>query len=499
MQKETNKTRPFLCIELLNTFSEKEMTGLEQVISCSYFNTDQYVIKLLPALKKWVLGKAVFTADLQCRVYKQVFAHLPAPSHQLEKKQGSLLNMKMNSLMRLAEEFLSIETMKENKGFKHELLYPQLLERRQFWSFNRHTKKAKKEFDEQQAKGEKQYAEQYRTEQNIMDALYRNGKLMEQDNLPELVHNLDTYYLINRLSLHLTALSLQEVLRKRSYDMGSIAYIKTLLNVPAYKSHPIIILYLANIRLFETESSESYTDLLALLNGHSASIPRDMLKDFYTICISYCVNQVKKGKLEYNRNVFELYKTMHDKNMLINENLISIAMLKNMVIIACREKEFLWAEQLIAYYRPFIRKSVRESVYQFSMGMLAFYQQDYELAHSRFILVEKINMAYDINVRTIILKCLYEKETTYSEPIMQSFRTAEKYFKNHKSLSAKRKKEYQNFIRIFINLYRIRHQASKMTVQRLRKKLEQQQANSDKQWLLEKIDELERGFRGFRY
>ncbi len=497
MQKKTNKTKPFLCIELLNTFSEKEITGLEQLISCPYFNTDRYVIKLLPALKKWVLSKSVFTTDLQCRVYKQVFAHLPTPTHQLKKKQSSLLNMKMNSLMRLAEEFLSIETMKENKGFKQDLLYPQLLERRQFWSFNRHIKKAKKQFEEQQAKGEKQYAAQYRTEQNIMDALYSNGKLIEEDNLPELVQNLDIYYLLNRLSLHLTALSIQEVSLEKTFYMSSINTLEALLNIPTYKSHPIIILYQANIRLLETKSTTAYTDLLALLNKHSASIPRDMLKDFYTICISHCVNQVKKGKLQYNQNVFELYKIMHDKNLLINDNFISIAMLKNMIIIACRQNEFLWAEQLIKDYRPFIQKSVRESVYQFNMGILAFYQKNYELAHSRFILVEKINTAYDINVRIIILKCLYEKEKAYSEPIMQSFRTAEKYFKNHKSLSAKGKKEFQNFIRIFINLYRIRHQASKMTIKRLREKLEQQQANSDKRWLLEKIDELEGGFRAF--
>jgi len=357
MQKETNKTRPFLCIELLNTFSEKEITGLEQLISCPYFNTDQYVVKLLPALKKWVLNKVVFTSDLQCRVYQQVFDHLPAPVHRLEKKQSSLLNMKMNSLMRLAEEFLSIETMKKNKGFKHELLYPQLLERRQFWSFNRHVKKARKQFDEQSAKGEKHYAQQYRTEQNIMDALYRNGKLMQQDNLFELAYNLDTYYLINRLSLHLTALSLQEILRKRDYNTSSIANIETLLNVPAYKSNPIIMLYLANIRLFETENLASYTNLLTMLNTHSVSIPVNMLKDFYTICISYCVNQVKKGKLQYNRNIFELYKIMHDKKLLIHDNFISIAMLKNMVITACREKEFLWAEQLIEHYRPFIHQA----------------------------------------------------------------------------------------------------------------------------------------------
>jgi len=117
------KPRQFLCIKLLNTFSEKELEGLNDIISCRYFNTDRYVSKLLAALKKYVLGKEIFEHDLQIKVYSAVFTDLPIPYETLEKKERSLLNAKMSILIRLAEQFLVIGNINNNKLKKHELTF----------------------------------------------------------------------------------------------------------------------------------------------------------------------------------------------------------------------------------------------------------------------------------------------------------------------------------------------------------------------------------------
>ncbi len=489
MNKKENKTRPFLCIELLNTFSEEEISALKQFISCTYFNTDDSLKKLLSALDKSVLRKPTFTPELQYEVYRKVFPHLSAPKPELQKKERSLLNIKLNTLMRLSEQFLSVETIKEHPQLKNELLYPQLLKRRQFWSFNRQVKKERKLLNEQANKGEEQFEQLYRTESQVLDYLYRTGQLMVEDNLSELVGNLDFYYVLRRLSLQLTALSLQWASAKKTYEFD-LKDIASLLEHPQYAHHPLVELYVKNIQLMERRDDETYTQLLGLLDKHQRAIPTNTFRNFYTTCISYCVHQVRNGYMDYYRKIFDLYLIMHHKNLLIEQGMIHRGMLKNMVIIACREQEFDWAENFIEHYRPFVSESIRESVYQFLLGMLAFYQKDYEKAHDRFIKVDKIDTTYDINTRVIILKCIYEKEKEYHEPIMQSFRTAEKYFISHTLLPAKSKQEYKNFIRTLINLYRIRHGASKMSVERLKEKLEAQKANSDKQWLLLKIEEL---------
>jgi len=146
---------------------------------------------------------------------------------------------------------------------------------------------------------------------------------------------------------------------------------------------------------------------------------------------------------------------------------------------------------LLEQYRKFVRKSVRDNVYQFNIGVIAFYQNEFETAHEKFSQTDPINLIYDVNTRILILKCLYEIGSAYHEPTMQAFRTMEKFFKTHKSLSVQNKKGFKNFTRILMNLYRIRHGASKMTLDRIHEKLEAQDVNTDKQWLLEKIEILE--------
>jgi len=156
MKKEgskTRKSRPVLCIELLNTFSKKEIEDLKALTTCRYFNTDRYVNKLLGILKKSVLKKRTFTEEVECNIYRKVFDDLSAPKHVLDKKRKGLLNAKMNILLRLAEQFLSIETMKTHDIHKCELLYPELIERNQYLLFNRHVNKDKKQLKEETVKG----------------------------------------------------------------------------------------------------------------------------------------------------------------------------------------------------------------------------------------------------------------------------------------------------------------------------------------------------------
>jgi len=75
---------------------------------------------------------------------------------------------------------------------------------------------------------------------------------------------------------------------------------------------------------------------------------------------------------------------------------------------------------------------------------------------------------------------------------MQAFRSAERFFRNHQSITPKSKRGYKNFIQILIALYRTRHNinAKPEDTERIKDKLNNQKVNSDKRWLLEKIKEL---------
>ena len=492
MNKERGKiikSRPFLCVDLLNTFSKKEIENLRYIVSCRYFNTDRYVVKLLEVLKKYVLNKRTFTEEVQQNVYRKVFDDLPASGGSLDKKQKGLLNVKMSVLLRLAEQLLSMESM----GTHHnncELLYPKLIERQQSLLFNRHINKLRKTLEDETVQGIEYYNLNYKLMYSIINHTDSLNKGLDLSDFSELEHHLDMYYLLNKLEIHIGVLSLLRALNDKTYDFSSISAIVALLELPQYAKHPLIAVCRANIDLEKNRTDKTYFYLLDMLDKYGDDISPNRLRSFYTNAANYCISQIRAGNQSYNRHIFMLYKVMHDKNLLINNGVVSIQILKNIVTMACRESEFEWAEMLISYYEGFISKSVKESVCHFNYGVIAFHQKDYETAHDRFIQVDKINLNYDINTRVLILKCLYEKEKEYNEYTMTAFRSAEKFFKLNKQLPQRNKKGYINFIKILITLYRVRHREGVRTLEWTEEQLEEQEFNSDKRWLLEKIEEL---------
>jgi len=487
------KQRQFLCIDLLNTFSERELEGLEDMATCKCFNSDRYISQLLHSLKKNVLGKHTFTPALQVKVYGEVFTNLSVPKEALEKKQRSHLNAKMSILTRLAEQFLVFQNINKNDLQKNELLYDTLLKRRQIRLFEKRMKNDKQTLYEQEKIDEQLHYQRYKIERKKLDYLHQTGKLFAEDNLLQIIHELDIYYLINKLSLYGTALSLQHVSSKKQYDWAQFKVgITTLSAHSPYAGHPLVELFTTCITLLETGDREAYLKLLILLDKHVESVSTYLLKSFYNTANIHCASQISLGHLEYNQKMFDLQKTMHEKNLFIEGDFIQIGQIKNMVTMACRVGEYDWAREILEYYRKFIRQEIRDGVYNFNLGVIAFHEKNYEAAHDKFIQVDKIDTVYDINARVLILKCLYEKETEYSDYTMQAFRSTERFFRNHQSIAPKSKRGYKNFIQILIALYRTRHNINKTTadIDRIKSKLDEQKVNRDKRWLLEKIQEL---------
>jgi len=265
-------------------------------------------------------------------VYREVFDHLPVPKGALKKNERSWLNQKLNELMRFAELFLSIEQLKKNDDHKCDLLYPELLARKQYQSFKRHVKRDKAVLDKKDNKGAAYYDRKYNIEKAVHDYLHQSGRLFtKEDNLSDLIENLDMSYALYKLGLHTTALSTVYAPDKKTYNLTSMDATAPLLDLPQYTDNPLIILYRANITLMKTESEPAYFSLLNRLNQYESVVSADLLKPFYASAANFCVEQIKLGKLEYNRKMFELYKIMDDKNLLIEKGFIPVVRLKNVV------------------------------------------------------------------------------------------------------------------------------------------------------------------------
>lgn len=486
MKSKITNTKAPVCISLLKAFSEKELAGFSLFIANQYFNSDKSIPKLLNLLKKNVIRYDLFDQAQENKLYASVFNenidNLP-----LTAKQKSRLNSKYNTLTRLAERFLYINAIENDKSVKNKLLYKELLNKKQYALFNRHINKEKKLLESQDKIDLEYHNNALVVEEAILDYAHQTGNLGEV-NLQDLNYQYDVNYILNKLGLYITMLS-NELVYEKKYDKTSMQIVLNLIRLSEYQNHALINLNNSTVNLIIQQNSIAFKKLLASLDKQWEEITKDELNGFYNVSINYCAQQLRKGENTY-KDMFDIYKVMHEKDLLVEGNILPESKLKIIVAVCCRTKEFEWAKKIINQYQQYIRKPIRKSLSHLHYGALAFYQKDYNMALHHFIRVDNIDINHDVNCRVLMMKSHYEVDKEYDERTVQIFRSTEKYFYENKALTSHSKKAHRNFIRILINLYRIKHFATKMTKERLREKLEQQDLNIDKNWLVQKIDEL---------
>jgi len=479
-----------ILIEFIHNFSVNEFKKFDRFIESPYFNTDKSLIKLYKFLKKHVESVHELSPEFRIRIYKQLFPDDRISANQLSIKQKGVLDATMGKLTALVKKFFAVEGLEQNKIYYNMLLCDKLSEKQHFRALERNLNKEQKELKTAQQRGIDYHFHEYQLEMARLNLLYRQGTILKADNLPELIHSFDTHYLIKKLDFQATALSFMGVSARKKYDFEVFDATRPLLELKQYATHPLIQVYVAAIRMMQTREEAAYDDLLGLLNEFEAQIQSNNLVDFYKIASIFCARRIREGKPEYHRHTFDLYKIMEQKNLLREGDFIPITKLKNIISISCHVGEFEWATEVLEMYKPFIRKPVRESVYQFNLGAIAFYRKNYRQAISHFIRVDKVDTNYDVNCRMQILKSYYELDEDYDERTMQQFRSTKRFIKENKSLKITGKQGWENFVSAAANLYKVRHQYGKITVERVQQQIDNFKSINDKRWLLEKMNEL---------
>jgi len=482
-----------IIMKLLEGLSKNEMKRIEYFLQNKYFNTDKAVERLFLYFKKYIKKhhfKTGLDDALRLKMYNYILPN-GAVGAPLDDKQKAYLTAKIALLTDAVKQFLMVEALRENETYQHILLHKKLLEKKQFYTLEKSIRKQKRTLDQQSEKGSDYYFEAMQAEQVILDFLYQQGKILKQDNLPELAFNFDTYYLIQQLEYHLTTLSLMSAsANTKPYDSERFNMVLGLAHLPQYAAHPLIRSYQLAIDMIQHNNGEAYRDLLDLIAVNKMMIPRNNLIDFYILAASFCARRTKEGKEEYYRHSFEIFKIMAREDLLVNNNFIQVSFLKNIISAACRVGEFEWAKNMLEKYQVFTRAEVREQTFHFNSAVIEFHQKNYKQVIHHCIRVHSINPTYDVNCRMIELKACYELDREYSEATLQRFDTAIQAVRLHKRLSTQDKKAWGNFLYAAKGLYKIKHDINKTDATRLGEKIEGFASVNDKKWLLEKMGEI---------
>lgn len=511
-----NKKSPQI-IKLLPLFTKKERSNFEAFIKSPYFNKNKTIINLYQLLRKIICedGRR-YDEEIQQNIYTTLFPNDKVKDSGLSKKQRDAFNKHMSNLLGLSKSFLSHEALKENGGMQINLLLKNLIKKEAFEVFDIDSNKEKKILDSKKEEGKvgiDYYTRRMNLDLNIFESSYIERTLTQKHNIAEIDKSLDITYILKKLEFYLTYLSLLDYADIKSNQFVH-KFIDSLTEAQDYAENILIKVYQASIILMKSKGDKDadrsiYENFMEMLKKNKNKIPKYIMNDMYIVSTNYCTLQIYVGN-DYHIEMYQLYEIM-DKNELLMENgFMPEIKLKNLITVACRVGEYEWAREMLKKYGREVKKRIRGSVINYNLGYIEFYEGKFEEAQGKFYESEKVELAYDLDGKIMLIKTMYEidaKNNKYDERFNTQLRSTQSFVKGKKQIQSGDRKRYLNFITTLIQIYsvfkyvdttgKIMNKADDKTIRnrilRASKDLSQKEY-SDKTWLSKKIADLEDRF-----
>jgi len=471
---------------LLTTFNPKELKQFKKFINSEFFNTDKKVSELYDLLLKYALKQKTPDKKDQVVIYNKLYPDNKCKEKCLVEPYKGFLVAKISLLTQMAKKFLAVQELLDDSLYFDIILYEKLLEKQQNSLFESAMKKTAKTLEKRVEKGINHYFHEYQTERLKLQYTHLQRTSINKYNLKQLNKSLDLFYLLNKLDFYETALSLDKD-DLQLYENILIEFLK----LPQYTENPLVHANLIAIDLSKKFDSKKYFELIQLLDEHEDSFTKEDLSGFYNIGVNFCVKKINLGELEFHNTHFDVWKKIESKNLLIENNgFVPLRKLKTLVLAACNVKEFNWAKLIVEKYSNSIEADIRRSVLNFNLAIIHFAEKDYNTAHTLLMDVGT-TPAYEVHFRILQMKSFYETDGDFEDSTEQLFKSQLRFFQNKKEMSSNAQTANSNFTKTLISLYRVKHNLGVNTAQRIRARLDGFELVSDRNWLNEKLRELE--------
>jgi hypothetical protein len=458
--------------ELLKSLSAYELKGFGRYIQSLYINSNKQLVSF----------------------HQLISSHHPHDAHELISKKTLFKNLfpkqkyedkKIRYLFtdytRLLENFLVDESLSRDKTLKEQILRKELASRNCSKAYR--TKFQTRTPDN--TEDADYFLHQYQAEYTHLDLWVSRQKRKEEQNIEAVIENLDKFYFAKKLELSCAVQNFRNVLAM-NYKNDFREELVGLIRSHEYRKVPVIAMYSqVLLTLTEEDDEKHFHKLLEIIPLHEKKFSLQQLREIYQYAMNYCIKKINKGNSCYFKTLFEIYKVILPKKILVREKFFPQFDYKNIVTIALRLKELAWAKKFIEEYKPLLRKEDRENAYTYNLAHWHFHNRDYSKTLSLFQRVEFTDIYYQLDTRSIVLKTYFEQDDTEAFFYHASaFRT---YIRRNKLVSDYQRMSYRNFIKYAGQLLRANGNLKKISAIKI--ELEEKKQVADINWLLQKTED----------
>lgn len=431
-------------IQLLSSFSAKEIKLFSDFVKSPYFNKNEKIILLTDAILKYypAFEKKLPTEE---KFFAKVFKN--------EKYDYFKFRNYISDILELALHFLKTEKLLEQKFAGNLHLLENLRIHNQEKIYEKEFQKAEKKLQEILQPGAMHLYEKFRLKKE--EAIY-NAKVNPNTNHELAQHGLDAFtdYMIMQ-SMDIYGLMLHEMMQHNiPYQFKMFEPILAYSEKHYDAFNPTTKIYIDMVRLMQNITSiDRYERLRDLLRQNHDIIQPELLDRGYVHLIDFCAVQINTlGNNSYCREVHTLQKDLLEFGIQTKGN-IPYQDFLNTVKMAAVVSEFEWLQKFIKEYGPHLAENEREASMQFSYATIAYYKKDFDSAARYMSSVNFKDPIMKIQVKSNTIRYLYEgKLIEQLIPFLESFAH---YLRREKMLTEdviKSHEEFANYVKELIKI-----------------------------------------------
>jgi hypothetical protein len=471
-------------IELLKTFSEKEISSLDDFISSKYFNKNEKVTQLFAILKKH------YPEFEGSEIEKQnAFVKIFGRKKYEDEKMRTLISV----LMKIVKKFLIQVELEKRQHDASLLLLSQLRVRDQQNLLEYEHEKANSHIEKSFHKERDYFYYKYLNDLEFFYGHPTGIKNIQEED--EMVNGIASN-LVHSVFFEAMEINYQMLTRKikMGYEPKYIFLedIKHKIESNAFADVPLIPMkYYAFMSIKHRENQEYFETCQKLYLENYDKISEFEQASIHLSLINNCMLGISDGEEKFFEKSVELYKFALENNLYFKANKYILPFLfHNIVKNALYIGDVKWVFNFIFEYKNRISPEYRKDIVNLSYSKYYFETKDFDSALKHLNKVSSQHATLKMEYLIHSLKIFYELD--YIENVYSAISSIRHFLKTSSHIPSFFRNQMNFLIKYVNKLLKMRHQPDKNELGYLRKEIVSIKNFGliNRKWILEKIDEL---------
>lgn len=477
-------------INILKTFSKEEMRLFGKFVASPYHNSGKNCLPLYKILNKAHprLEGAGFTFEI---IHQQLY-----PGKKFNKQV--IWNLTY-TLEKMAKEFLKLEALKKNEFYQMDLALTEYGERKLF-NYYSNTLNEMEKLLEKSSINTEYFSNQYKFKIFIQTYYFSVDKVhLIGDATLKTAEWGAVYFLRIIVGALKDMLILKEYYNYKTDVNVPLEFVKNIdlkrivkyLNEGKFEyAYYVEIYYHSLMMLLEPDKVIHLYRYRELFEEHFKNFDKVEQISMINDMINYCMYNQEIRKNEFKRIIFDLNDfQLKEELAFFPHDQLSKTKFLQILMTALDVNETEWVKIFIKKYISKLLPEIRESMKCLADAFLCFNTREYWKVLENVNKVEFIDIRDKIQTRALSVKSYYELNET--ETLLHYIDSSKHFIINNPSVSAEERTLIHNFYKYLSKLIYLKENRDIVETGLLKNEVIKNKDVSSKEWLLEKIRELE--------